>query len=145
MENVSSGSPRIVCVVGPTACHKTECAIELAKRIDGEIVSLSQLNQYCQKITDVHGQYAHQSLLDPKNHIKLIDSYEKESIVSTKKRVSELYDDFSEVSKRLAEIHSSAREEMRKKDYMEFELKEIEKASLVPGEEEKIVSVLEKN
>jgi len=112
-------------------------------RVDGEIVSLSQLNQYCQKITDVHGQYAHQSLLDPKNHIKLIDSYEKESIVSTKKRVSELYDDFSEVSKRLAEIHSSAREEMRKKDYMEFELKEIKKASLVPGEEEKIVEQLE--
>jgi len=112
-------------------------------RIDGEIVSLAQLNQYCQKITDVHGQYAHQSLLEPKNHITLIDSYEKESIVSTKKRVSELYDDFSEVSKRLAEMNSSAREEMRKKDYMEFELKEIKKAALVPGEEAKIVEQLE--
>ncbi|HPR24537.1 MAG TPA: DNA repair protein RecN [Bacillota bacterium] len=112
-------------------------------RIDGEIVSLAQLNEYCQKITDVHGQYAHQSLLDPGNHITLIDSYEKESIVSTKKRVSELYDDFSEVSKRLAEIHSSVREEMRKKDYMEFELKEIKKAALVPGEEEKLKEQLD--
>lgn len=54
-------------------------------KINGEIVTLSQLNDYCQKITDVHGQYAHQSLLNPDNHIKLVDAYEKESITSTKK------------------------------------------------------------
>ena len=46
MENASSGGPRIVCVVGPTACHKTECAIELAKRIDGEIVSADSVQVY---------------------------------------------------------------------------------------------------
>ncbi|MCE5189272.1 MAG: tRNA (adenosine(37)-N6)-dimethylallyltransferase MiaA [Eubacteriales bacterium] len=38
--------PRIVCIVGQTACHKTECAIELAKRIDGEIVSADSVQVY---------------------------------------------------------------------------------------------------
>ncbi|MEA5049423.1 MAG: tRNA (adenosine(37)-N6)-dimethylallyltransferase MiaA [Eubacteriales bacterium] len=37
---------RIVCIVGPTACHKTECAILLAKRIDGEIVSADSVQVY---------------------------------------------------------------------------------------------------
>lgn len=38
--------PKIICIVGPTACHKTECAIELAKRINGEIVSADSVQVY---------------------------------------------------------------------------------------------------
>ncbi|HWQ97483.1 MAG TPA: tRNA (adenosine(37)-N6)-dimethylallyltransferase MiaA [Clostridia bacterium] len=37
---------RIVCIVGPTACHKTELSIELAKRISGEIVSADSVQVY---------------------------------------------------------------------------------------------------
>ena len=37
---------RIVCIVGPTACHKTELSIELAKRIEGEIVSADSVQVY---------------------------------------------------------------------------------------------------
>ncbi len=37
---------RIVCIVGPTACHKTECSIELAKRVSGEIVSADSVQVY---------------------------------------------------------------------------------------------------
>lgn len=46
METKSQEQARIVCIVGPTACHKTECAIELAKRIDGEIVSADSVQVY---------------------------------------------------------------------------------------------------
>jgi tRNA dimethylallyltransferase len=37
---------RIVCIVGPTACHKTECSIELASRVSGEIVSADSVQVY---------------------------------------------------------------------------------------------------
>jgi tRNA dimethylallyltransferase len=37
---------RIVCIVGPTACHKTEISIELAKRVSGEIVSADSVQVY---------------------------------------------------------------------------------------------------
>ena len=46
MESKSFESTRIVCIPGPTACHKTECAIELAKRINGEIVSADSVQVY---------------------------------------------------------------------------------------------------
>lgn len=104
-------------------------------KINGEIVTLSQLNEYCQKITDVHGQYAHQSLLNPDNHIKLVDAYEKESITSTKKRVAQLFDDYQETSKRLSTMINETRENRRKKDFMEYELNEINQANLAPGED----------
>jgi len=37
---------KIVCIVGPTACHKTELSIELAKRVNGEIVSADSVQVY---------------------------------------------------------------------------------------------------
>lgn len=37
---------RIVCVVGPTACHKTEFSIILAERVNGEIVSADSVQVY---------------------------------------------------------------------------------------------------
>ncbi len=37
---------RIICIVGPTACHKTETSIELAKRTNGEIVSVDSVQVY---------------------------------------------------------------------------------------------------
>lgn len=37
---------RVVCIVGPTACHKTEASILLAKAIDGEIVSADSVAVY---------------------------------------------------------------------------------------------------
>ena len=45
METQSSRQ-RIVCIVGPTACHKTELSIELAKRVGGEIVSADSVQVY---------------------------------------------------------------------------------------------------
>lgn len=39
-------SKKIVCIVGPTACHKTETSIELAKRTGGEIVSADSVQVY---------------------------------------------------------------------------------------------------
>jgi tRNA dimethylallyltransferase len=45
-EEQTTKQTRIVCIAGPTACHKTECAIELAKRLDGEIVSADSVQVY---------------------------------------------------------------------------------------------------
>lgn len=47
MEKIQQQTGRkIVCIVGPTACHKTECAIALAKRVGGEIVSADSVQVY---------------------------------------------------------------------------------------------------
>ena len=38
--------PKILCVVGPTACGKTTLGIALAKRYDGEVVSADSMQIY---------------------------------------------------------------------------------------------------
>ena len=57
-------------------------------RLNGELITLGQLNTYCRRLADIHGQYDHQSLLNPDNHIQLIDLYHRDKISSAKNKVS---------------------------------------------------------
>jgi len=41
-----AGLPRIVAVVGPTAVGKTECAVDLAERLNGEVVNADSMQVY---------------------------------------------------------------------------------------------------
>ena len=38
--------PRVLCVVGPTACGKTKMGVLLAQRYDGEVVSVDSMQIY---------------------------------------------------------------------------------------------------
>ncbi|MBQ3920994.1 MAG: AAA family ATPase, partial [Firmicutes bacterium] len=44
-----------------------------AARVNGTIVPLSDLSRLCGRLADIHGQYDHQYLLDPDNHVKVLD------------------------------------------------------------------------
>lgn len=39
-------APKIVCIVGPTACGKTTLGVQLAKKFDGEVVSADSMQIY---------------------------------------------------------------------------------------------------
>lgn len=116
-------------------------------KINGEIVSLSQLQQLTQKIADIHGQYDNQSLLNPNSHLDLVDKYENSSISTYKERVSELYQSYRNIIIKINEEKLKARDFKEKKDYIEFQLEEIQSANLKVGEDEDLVDRLkeEKN
>ena len=105
-------------------------------KVNGEIVTLANLNQICKKLADIHGQYDHQSLLNPEYHIKLVDLYKKDSIFPAKQKVSEIFTRYRELSSRLKHLLADAAENQRQLDFMRFELEEIQKANLTPGEDE---------
>ena len=44
-------------------------------KINGRIITVSELNKICRNLADIHGQYDHQSLLNPDNHISFIDKF----------------------------------------------------------------------
>ena len=104
-------------------------------KVNGEIVTLAHLNLICKKIADIHGQYDHQSLLNPDYHIRLVDMYKKEDINPAKQKVSAILRHYREISGQLKRLLSEASENQRKRDFMAFELDEIRKAELVPGED----------
>ena len=107
-------------------------------KVNGEIVTLAHLNLVCKKIADIHGQYDHQSLLNPDYHIKLVDMYKKEDINPAKQKVSVILRHYREISGQLKRLISEASENQRKRDFMAFELDEIRKAELVSGEDSEL-------
>lgn len=107
-------------------------------KVNGEIVTLAHLNLICKKIADIHGQYDHQSLLNPDYHIRLVDMYKKEDINPAKQKVSTILRHYREISNQLRRLLSDASENQRKRDFMAFELDEIRKAQLVPGEDSEL-------
>ena len=109
-------------------------------KINGNIVTLAELAGLCKKIADIHGQYDHQSLLNPDNHIFLVDSYRSETIMPAKNLVEKIFAQYSAMRSKLGKMISSASEIERKRDFMAYELKEIKAAQLTYGEDEELAS-----
>lgn len=105
-------------------------------KINGEIVTLNHLNLLCRKLADIHGQYDHQSLLNPDYHIKLIDLYKKDEILPAREKVSAIFHQYREISSQLKNLIADAAENRRQRDFMAFELEEIKNAELKAGEDE---------
>jgi len=115
-------------------------------KLNGEIVTLSSLNEISNKLADIHGQYDNQSLLNPDNHINFVDCYRREDVEPLKEQVSEKYREFSHAKSELSNLLRLEKENARKKDFYSFEINEIDKANLVIGEDielEERVSILQ--
>lgn len=104
-------------------------------RINGAPVSVTFLNRLCKRIADIHGQYDHQSLLDPENHIHLVDDYDKISIAPLKEAVASRYRQFIATKRLIAELKDGAAARERMLDFKRFEFDEIEKAQIQPEED----------
>ncbi len=107
-------------------------------RINGDIVTLSQVNLLSSQIADVHGQYDNQSLLNPDYHVSLLDSYKQQDTVCLKEDVASKYNTYIKTRKDLAHLLSLEKESKRKLDFYKFESAEIEKANLIIGEDKEL-------
>ncbi len=112
-------------------------------KLNGEIVTLSELQKLCLQIADIHGQYDHQSLLNPDYHIHLIDTYHKGKIAPAKEKVKELFDSYTSVKNRLNALIKDFAENAKKRDFLGFQLNEINAANLISGEAEELKKRIE--
>lgn len=104
-------------------------------KLNGEMVTLAELNSVTKRMADIHGQYDNQSLLDPDFHIVLLDSYKADSISGLKDKVSEIFHSYQSVKSRLISLLNHEKQNLRDLDFHKFEADEIDKAGLVPGED----------
>lgn len=107
-------------------------------RINGEIVTLAQVNRLSSKMADIHGQYDNQSLLNPDYHITLLDAYKHDASVDLKDDVSQKYAEYMQCRKDLSHLLSVEKENARQLDFYKYEANEIAKANLVIGEDSEL-------
>jgi len=125
--------------------------------INQRLINLSALQEIGKFLVDLHGQHNHQSLLDSSKHIDLMDNLGGDKIIKYRKELSDNYRMWREKSKKLFQSIKDREENLKRIDFLKFQLEEIDKASLVINEDkdleeeemvlrnaEKIIETMEK-
>ncbi|MBQ8589519.1 MAG: DNA repair protein RecN [Firmicutes bacterium] len=107
-------------------------------RINGEIVPVSLLSKFCRGLADIHGQYDHQSLLNAEQHVVLLDSFGGSEIRKVRETTEEVYHQYVDCSRQLNQIKNNLASAQRQRDFMSFELDEINKIKPQLGEDDEL-------
>lgn len=107
-------------------------------KINGETVSATILKKISGILIDIHGQHEHQSLLNKKKHLEILDEYGREQIVSAKEKVSTLYDQYHEYYTELKNMKSDEESRKREVSFLQYQINEIDIANLELGEDEEL-------
>jgi len=100
-------------------------------------ITLGSMKMIGDKLADLHGQHEHQSLLNIDRHIEYLDHYSNlDDLLAS---VSQNYYRLKERQKQLEELEKSKKLDQERKALYDFQIKEIEKANLSWGEEEKLI------
>ncbi|MGB3478441.1 MAG: DNA repair protein RecN [bacterium] len=114
--------------------------IEKGKRqnsyINDQIVSVNILKEIAREMVDLIGQYENQSLFFAKNHLLLLDSFA--DIGDVKNEYANNFHGYRQAYKQLQNLLEKIRQKDDKIDYLKYQIDEIEKADLQPGEEEEL-------
>ena len=107
-------------------------------KINGRMVTVSQLKEFMSKYIEIHGQNDNQDLLDNRLHLRYLDGFIGEKIKKLKDEYLKLYLEYKKVLKDLAENFGDDKERQRKLDLLNYQLNEIEEAKLKKNEEEEL-------
>lgn len=109
-----------------------------ACKINGRTVTVGMLKEVSEYLVDIHGQYDHQSLLKNESQLVLLDRMCGDDIKENLKKISERYKDFKETLKMLEDLNGDDADREAKIDLYKFQIDEIKKANLKPGEEDEL-------
>jgi DNA repair protein RecN (Recombination protein N) len=101
--------------------------------VNGALVPVSLLRDLAPSLAVIHGQHEPQGLLDPATHLDLLDHF---AGADDGRPVGEFYRDLRAAEAALERLRGDRREAERRREMLEFQANEIEKAGLAAGEEE---------
>lgn len=105
-------------------------------RINGETVPVTMLKQVAEYLIDIHGQHEHQSLLKREKHLEILDKFAGKKLENVLVFVREYYDKYVLLNQKITEFTADVGDREREIGFLEYEIGEIDKAKLVPGEDE---------
>lgn len=101
-------------------------------RINGNSVTVSMLKSLGKQLVNIHGQLDNQALLSPEFHCEYIDRIaENNTELCT---YINSYNEYSTVLNKLKSLNVDEEAKMRKLDMLNYQIEEIEKAKIKPGE-----------
>lgn len=109
-------------------------------RVNGHVVTLAALEEIGSHLADLHGQHAQQGLLKSVTHLAYLDAFA--GLASLADGYHRRYLDWRETENKLRESEAEARRVKEQLEFIQFQVRELEKAGLSLGEEENIEAEL---
>lgn len=107
-------------------------------RVNGRPVTVGQLRALGARLLNIHGQHDGQQLLDEKQHIVYLDSFGRvESLAIT---YAEKYKNFTDIRRQIGALQMDEAEKARRVDTLQYQIEELRRAKLTPGEEEELTA-----
>lgn len=107
-------------------------------KINSESVSAAKLKEAASLLIDIHGQHEHQSLLNQKNHLQILDAYAKKEFKGLKEKLAAAYHEYVSLKNELKEASLDTEQRTRELSFLQYEVEEIENAALTAGEDEEL-------
>lgn len=106
-------------------------------RVNGHRTNVGILVSLGELLVDIHGQSEHLSLMRVDQHLGLLDRYL--NLPELLASYQETYRELTKTRGVLERLRTSDREAAQRQDLLEFQVKEIESANLIPDEEEELI------
>ena len=107
-------------------------------RVNGRPVTVGQLRALGARLLNIHGQHDGQQLLDEEQHIVYLDSFGRvESLAIT---YAEKYKNFTDIRRQIGALQMDEAEKARRVDTLQYQIEELRRAKLKPGEEEELTA-----
>ena len=107
-------------------------------RVNGRPVTVGQLRALGARLLNIHGQHDGQQLLDEEQHIVYLDSFGRAgSLINT---YAEKYKHFTDIRRQIGALQMDEAEKARRVDTLQYQIEELRRAKLKPGEEEELTA-----
>lgn len=104
--------------------------------VDGRATTLSELTSLAAQVLDIYGQDQHYLLKDPRTHLDVLDQWG--GIWEERLAYQRTYGAYIDALRRLQELEARAREAQRRKEFLLFQIQELEGVGIQEGEEERL-------
>ena len=108
-------------------------------KINGRLVTVSELKNFMSNIIDIHGQNDNLKILSKMYQIEYLDNYCGKDLLKLKLDYNEKYSKYLDIKKKLKENFGDNKERERKLDLLQYEFDEIDGANLKINEEDELI------
>jgi DNA repair protein RecN (Recombination protein N) len=108
--------------------------------LNGALSTAATLSSIADALVNIHGQHAQQTLLKPSAHLGLLDDFA--GLAGERTTLGHLAAELREVEAELEAHRTGARERAQRADLLRFQVEELDRAAISPGELEEIEAEL---
>ncbi|MCD8047001.1 MAG: DNA repair protein RecN [Clostridiales bacterium] len=105
-------------------------------RLNGQPITVAQMQELGRQLINIHGQHDGQQLLDPLCHLSYLDSFGRTEPLMT--AYQESYAQAARLAREINSLRMDEAEKARRMDSLDYQIRELERAELKPGEDEEL-------